>query len=504
MKKILISASELWQGEDPRFPIVCRGGFGGKLAINRDQIRILHYGLPYFTGTVAYNGQRYALVKDDLNPEGNGFDSGEYHFISQDKKELKIDEDVLCSLSRSISFDIQYNDVIIAYDCYERIVKSVDLISGKVVAKKIKLGWKEQAGDYYCVIDRENKISLYNKELALQWCCTLREIEYIKPYSRFFSRLYKDALLVNLGSFDKKEALQQGLLEKSGLSASQRTSELVNFNLKDGHKNWTYFTQSEIEAWQLVDDRIYLATSYELQVLDASSGKVLVHKNFPWTDQLTEEFSAGLYVTESLVIYGHAEQRKLLILNSSDLSLIRDVTLPENWYPSSQFRAFNDQENSLLYIELTTDQVVDLTGAQLAIDLSDIQAPLEIEKTPEFKLEWIKSNLDESRQSLVITCDDPDYADDFDTVLRISDRLIRDQAYYHSSYCPMKGLRGQNDYCTADFDGQIRFNFFGNAFNTALVQQRMEMMEQLFANWVEKMSISSNNFPVGLTTNRKR
>ncbi|PVZ69017.1 hypothetical protein [Pelagibaculum spongiae] len=360
-----------------------------------------------------------------------------------------------------------------------------------------------QVHDFYIKLDRVNKsLSSYGRDLKKLWEQRLDIKYFFISAERFLAASFAESsFIAMLGHRSSQKIFHLNQLGKPTQLNVFSNSEIASFALKDGQQNWSHITKYTIDGWQLLEEQVFLATSNGVEVLDAHSGKELRQIDFGWDNHYWQADGAGLYVSEQYVIYGHSFQKKLLILDRFDLSLIRDVELPEHWFPQARFKPFYHQHSNKLYLNLKTDQLVAENQVLLEIDLADIHAPVVFENEPEFEICQIPSSENSQWHSIEINCSDPAYDDDFDTVLRFADRHCRDQAYIHATCTLTKHFSRHKDSVDEKFDGKVYFNYQGKQKDTDLVQQRLVMMEKRFSRWVEDEEASSINGYCQLITN---
>ncbi|WP_158527275.1 hypothetical protein [Pelagibaculum spongiae] len=342
-------------------------------------------------------------------------------------------------------------------------------------------------------MDRKKTIHLSDVAFDKKWNIELEKRVNFRKDENLVAVSYSERVIVMLGHRSNQ---QIPLIDYHGKSVHPdiySNSEITSFTLENGQPNWSHITKYTIDGWQLVEEQVFLATSNGVEVLDAHSGKELRQIDFGWDNHYWQADGAGLYVSEQYVIYGHSFQKKLLILDRFDLSLIRDVELSEHWFPQARFKPFYHQHSNKLYLNLKTDQLVAENQVLLEIDLADIHAPVVFENEPEFVIRQIPSSENSQWHSIEINCSDPAYDDDFDTVLRFADRHCRDQAYIHATCTLTKHFSRHKDSVDEKFDGKVYFNYQGKQKDTDLVQQRLVMMEKRYARWIEDEEVFSVN-----------
>lgn len=294
--------------------------------------------------------------------------------------------------------------------------------------------------------------------------------------------IYADGFLLNHGA---TSVIEGHFIGRNGAEKTidvYQLCDLRRYRSSDGEVIWRQEISGEIQQYQLVDDFIFVCTNNCLFKLSAETGEIL-HQTDTGCAAVFDRGNFGntMYAVNQYVFFGHASDHKFHIYSAEDLTLVRDVELPDKWHIFPKSQPYYHAPTNKLYLQATLFDKVWMKQALLEISLENIDAEIEIEQGPEFSIEIVASESDDREKEISISTG----SNDFERVLRFAELYARDLAFRHGA-----SSMGA-DSVTEGFNGIVQFHYLADANDAPGTSKKLEMMEQRFASWATSYAMKS-------------
>ncbi|MFT5760404.1 MAG: hypothetical protein ACI9LM_005190 [Alteromonadaceae bacterium] len=275
-----------------------------------------------------------------------------------------------------------------------------------------------------------------------------------------------------IGPAEKKSQIVNGNHEE-GFSGG----ELIGFNDIDGSVAWRLEISDAVDAIKQVGQQLIIVSLAKILIVNTQTGK-LVHTIETGAATPKYRVSAiNLHVDEQYIYYTNSAESNLLIYDNSTYQRVKKVAIPEGY--NIRECLSSDKLTGKHYFSVNNISQYVAQSALLELDPNHLTDEITLEAEPEHTIELVpaSNNADELELQVTLNCAS------LDDALRFGEIYTRDYAQWHSHAAVSRTFAGRE--ANPNFNGIIRFIYFGSEKPDDVVKEHLTIMEKRFARWVD-------------------
>lgn len=461
---------------------------GNYFSIQRGKIIYVDYDVSVKgpRSTVMFNCEPYFLHVSGMISV-DGAKKGNVFYQSKEGKKLDLAPELVCAYAINSLQNSKDTKVLLSERNYPERGKSslllCDLESNTFVVSQPRMtGVRFIRDTIYGWSSLEKKLNKYDLGLNLIWSSpfplqgALSSSGSVKSWDPVE---YKDSVIFYPGH------LKDEVTERRGERLRQfKNGVLYCFYQESGASKWQHEFEYAVEDTLLHEDRLFVATSNKIEVLNPESGETLKVID----TGLSTGFSRGvgsavasLHIDGPYLYHCYRNDPVLMVYELASLELRQRIELPDHW--CAEHFQFKDESTGKLYFNL----VLGAGGAPdyhrkavLELHPDELGSPAKMEPSPETYISLKPSPEEPDKEEVWVEIRCPS----LDDALRFGELHTQNHAY-------IQGYTLVGYHCEPNpkFNGVVHFRYSGSESPAEEVREKLKIMEQRFAKWNDSAAV---------------